>query len=497
MNIARLAFSWVVLLLLFGGPASAQDTAAVRVSHDSVTVRFVDVDLRVAVQAIGRYLDRPLLFGSLPGVRVTVETPHPVPRADLAQLLRGLLESQSLELVRDSGFLRVRPREPTPTAAASATRSLTPDPVLTVFRLRHARAADVAGTLSALYGASGGDVSGALPGTLSEELRRNLVAPSGAEARAAAARPSPGDTGGLRRAVLEGAVTVVPDPFTNALLIRATLRDAELIRAAVQELDVRPLQVLIEVVVVEARRDRQLAFGLDLSLPPTGVGRGNATVDATQVGGGLGDFVLRVMHIGRGDIDAVLRAGASRGDVAILSRPVLLAANNHEARILVGSQRPFVQVSRSLPTETPSRDQVVQYKDVGTRLTVRPTISADGYVTLEVSQEVSSATSETAFDAPVISTREVATQVLVRDGQTIVLGGLVDRQRDVTSGGVPLLSGLPLLGGLFGRQGRRSAETELFLFLTPRVLRTDDDVDGAAREYERRAPKPVQHERRP
>jgi general secretion pathway protein D len=180
--------------------------------------------------------------------------------------------------------------------------------------------------------------------------------------------------------------------------------------------------------------------------------------------------------------------GASRGDVHILSRPVLLAANNHEARILVGSQRPFVQVSRSLPTETPTRDQVVQYKDVGTRLTVRPTISADGYVTLEVIQEVSSATTETAFDAPVISTREAATQVLVKDGQTIVLGGLVDRQRDVTSGGVPLLSSIPLLGAAFGRQGRRTAETELFLFLTPRVLRTDEEVEGATERYEQRSP---------
>jgi general secretion pathway protein D len=91
-------------------------------------------------------------------------------------------------------------------------------------------------------------------------------------------------------------------------------------------------------------------------------------------------------------------------------------------------------------------------------------------------------------DAPVISTREAATQVLVRDGQTIVLGGLVDRQRDLTSGGVPLLSEIPLLGGLFGRQSRRTAETELFLFLTPRILRTDEEVEGATRDYRDRVP---------
>ncbi len=183
-----------------------------------------------------------------------------------------------------------------------------------------------------------------------------------------------------------------------------------------------------------------------------------------------------VRHV---ELDATLRAGASSGVVNILSRPVLLAANNHDARILVGSQRPFVQVSRTLATDNTARDQVVQYKDVGTRLNVRPTISADGYVTLEVVQEVSNATTETAFGAPVISTREAATQVTVRDGQTIVLGGLLDHQKENTSGGVPFLSGLPLVGGLFGRQSRHATDTELFLFLTPRVLRTDDEVGAA------------------
>lgn len=354
---------------------------------------------------------------------------------------------------------------------------------LTVVRLRHARAADVAATLSSLYGAGGADVGGARPGTLSEELRRNNVPPVGAAPQSNAPE-SP-----RRTAVLEGAVTIVPDAVTNSLLIRATARDAELMRQAIGELDIRPLQVLIEVVIVEARRDRQMAWGLDLALPATGVGNGNATASATQQGGGLGDFVLRVMRIGRHDVDAVLRAGVSNGDVHILSRPVLLAANNQVSRMLVGAQRPFIQVSRSLPTETPTRDQVVQYRDVGTRLTVRPTISGDGYVTLEGTQEVNAATSETAFDAPVISTREFTTQVLVRDSQTIVLGGLVDKQDDVTGGGIPLLSEIPLIGGLFGRRGRRSAETELFVFLTPRVLRNDSEVERATRSYQEQAPR--------
>lgn len=160
------------------------------------------------------------------------------------------------------------------------------------------------------------------------------------------------------------------------------------------------------------------------------------------------------------------------------SRPVVIASNNETATINVGSQRPFVQVSRSLPNDQATQDQVVQYKDVGTKLTVSPTISPDGYVVLQVSQEVDNATTEIAFDAPVISTRSVQTELLIKDGQTVALGGLSDRQHDTNQGGVPLLSKIPLIGGLFGHTSRDMSEDELFLFLTPHVIRTDADADS-------------------
>ena len=213
------------------------------------------------------------------------------------------------------------------------------------------------------------------------------------------------------------------------------------------------------------------------------VAQGRRTAVSERGGCGaiaLGNIVLQVMNLGPYDIEASLRAAVSRGDARIVSRPVVVASNNREARILVGAQRPFVQVSRSLPTDTPSRDQVIQYRDVGTKLTVIPTINQDGYVSLVIRQEVNSATTETQFDAPVIATREAETQVLVRDGQTVVLGGLRERQHEVTKTGIPILSSLPILGGLFGFQSRRTTETELFLFITPMVLPDDAAADSAA-----------------
>jgi len=135
---------------------------------------------------------------------------------------------------------------------------------------------------------------------------------------------------------------------------------------------------------------------------------------------------------------------------------------------------------------------VVQYMDVGTRLIVRPTISPDGYVVLEVTQEVNSATSEIAFNAPVISTRSVQTKLLIKDGQTVALGGLRDRERDSNQGGIPVLSSIPLIGGLFGHASRQSSDTELFLFLTPRVIRSDEEADSLTTPMLKRAKESTQ-----
>ncbi|MGI9140396.1 MAG: type II secretion system protein GspD [Gemmatimonadaceae bacterium] len=108
-------------------------------------------------------------------------------------------------------------------------------------------------------------------------------------------------------------------------------------------------------------------------------------------------------------------------------------------------------------------------------------------MTNAASTNVNAATNETAFDAPVISTRSLQTRLLVKDGQTVVIGGLTDRQRDVSQSGVPILSSIPLIGGLFGRTSRRTTETELFLFITPQVLKTDEDADTITQPLRERA----------
>jgi general secretion pathway protein D len=285
---------------------------------------------------------------------------------------------------------------------------------------------------------------------------------------------------------LTGPVQIVPDPRTNSLLIRSNNTDYATIRAAIQQIDTRPVQVLIEVLIAEIRHDKQRGLGLSTRVPEQSVGDGPTTVGGEITGGSAGDLVIRALQVGGVRADVVLRALASNSDVTILSRPLVVARNNEEARILVGSERPFVQLFRSLPTDAAVRDQVVQYRNVGTQLTIRPTINPDGYVSLSVLQEVSNATAETQFGAPVISTREARTELLVRDGRTAVIGGLVDQQREMSNSGVPFLKDIPLLGWLFRSTQQRRNTTELYLFLTPHVLRTDEQLDDATRHLQRR-----------
>ena len=471
----RAAMCLGLLLSLATQPCSAQEDSSLAARGDSVSVHLVDVDIRAAVQALSRYLDRPVVFGNVSSVKVTIETPGLVARAQVLPLLKGMLESQNYTLVTDASFYRVQQKATQSEAPAPKPGGANGPIELFTIHLRHARAADVAATVNALYGqASAIGEIGAMPTTLDQGLRRDLIPPGQIT--------SPGGQTPLigRAAIITGELVIVPDPRSNSLLIRASAQDFELTQAAVKELDIRPLQVLIQVTIAEVRTSGSFFLGVDAQAGPFYTKNGAAATASQNSGGSVGDFVLQVMHLGGTNINATLTAAAEKGDVQILSRPVVVAANNQQASILVGSQRPFIQVSRSLPTDAATRDQVVQYKDVGTRLTVRPTISPDGYVVLEVTQEVNLATNEVQFNAPVISTRQVQTQLLIKDGHTVAIGGLTDNERDATQGGVPVLSSIPLVGGLFGHVSRNSAQTELFLFLTPHVIRTDEEADSVS-----------------
>jgi type II secretory pathway component GspD/PulD (secretin) len=309
--------------------AQARDSA-VSLRHDSVSVHLVDADIRAAVEALAPYLDKPVGFGSaVPGARVTLETPAPVARTAVRGLLEGLLESQNLELVRDSAMYRVQAKALAAAPSAAVTNAAAPGGSgtvqLYVIRLKHARAPDVAATVNALFGRASalGEPGSARPATLDQQLQSTMiapVAPNGISPQANAPTHTSGAVG--RGASFTGDVTIVPDARSNSLFIRASQSDYDLIVNAVQQLDTRPLQVLIEVIIAEIERTNSLAFGVDATLPPTKVNGGPMVINGSQTGAGLTDVILHAMNLTGLNIDATLTAAAERGDVRILSRPV-------------------------------------------------------------------------------------------------------------------------------------------------------------------------------
>ena len=369
-----------------------------------------------------------------------------------------------------------------------------------VVNLKYAAAEDLAAALGQLFGVqvagtAGGSLadrslSRALDTFRSRELdtfrsraagtatgAMNTGAASTGGGGANAATPSaPRDTAA---GLLVGRTTIVANGPTNALVIRTAPPNYPMLRETIDALDTRPTQVLFEVTIAEIALGRGFEFGVDWAAVNRGgdvqAQFGNPEIPDT----GSTSALLRMVRLDGTGVRALLRTIASTSDVQVLSTPEILAANNREASILVGSKVPFISSTR-LGNDI-SIDRAVQYQDVGTKLSIIPTINDDGYISVQLLQEVSSLTPQTvaaALSAPVISTREAATRAVLRDGQTAVIAGLIGETRTVQEQGLPLLKDIPWLGALFKRQSTTRQRTELAIFVTPHLIRSDADADA-------------------
>jgi general secretion pathway protein D len=368
-----------------------------------------------------------------------------------------------------------------------------------VYRLKHANAAVLAGTLGQIFGAAvpavqaptpaqslaDRSLSSTLEGFRQRELqslerRRSMEIPIQLQLTGPDTAGGPGaDVTGL-----VGATTIVPDLATNSLVIRTAPPNYPVLQETIESLDVRPAQVLLEVMIAEIQLDKSTQYGINWFVFTGGgdteaTGRLGRPQFSDSALAGVDDFLARVIHFGP-DIDAraVLTALGAEADVQVLSTPHVLALNNEQARILVGNEVPFSQ-SALTGIGGDLRDLSVQYRNVGTQLTIIPTINEDGYVSFRILQEVSQLTQQTveaALGAQIISTREAETSALVADGETVVIGGLIGTQDEVVESGVPLLKDIPLLGYLFKSQTTRKVRTELAIFVTPFVVFSDEDA---------------------
>jgi general secretion pathway protein D len=447
-------------------------------AQEGITVNFQNLDLGYVVTALGQAAGINVVASNMPEVLVTVHNPVPYTVEQVESLIRSLAESYGVEVIEGDGYLGLQ-------GPLMQDGEVLVPRQLFIQRLQHANALMLASTLQALFGGSMpmGFAARQAPQTLSQQLQ--TIEQQSAQSLQGIQTGAQGQVTVLTApGELEGDVQIVPDEITNSLLVRATVNDWAVIQQAIQSLDLRPLQVVIEVVIAEVSRSGELNVGVGFFATDVDEEGGEGTTGLLPVAVPGDAFTLDVLRTGDVDVGVTLSALSSTGDVRILSRPLIQAQNNQEARILVGSERPFIQSSFTGVATGGVAQEVVQYRDVGTSLTILPTINEDGYVNLLLTQEVSSATAETQFGAPVISTREATTQILARTGQTVVIGGLVDQQTEESRVGIPILKDIPVLGWLFSTTRESVSNAELFLFLTPYVIATDEDEERLRLEIE-------------
>ncbi|HYV56746.1 MAG TPA: type II secretion system secretin GspD [Candidatus Nitrosopolaris sp.] len=346
----------------------------------------------------------------------------------------------------------------------------------------------------ALGGAAGGAVGAA--GALGAQGTHGISLPGGA----AAAGGAPGAPGGGPPPIFKQEVRIVADEVTNSLVILATRRDYQLILDVLKRIDVVPRQVLLEVMIAEIALTKDLEFGVAWSVASGALNNAFPSNDPTKnifttggsnsVGGlfpqtprvptGTPDRAFAVIT-DKGNFNVFLTALAARTNVKMLSAPHIIAADNREAHILVGDSIPILTSTATSTgiTGTPGAAiNSVQYRDTGKILTILPQVNSKGLVNMQIRQEVSAVGQQSfgSTNSPSFSTREAETTLVVQDGESVIIGGIIDDEVTHTRSGVPFFMDIPVIGVAFRNTKDNTQRTELILLITPYVIRTRDDA---------------------
>jgi general secretion pathway protein D len=364
-----------------------------------------------------------------------------------------------------------------------------------VVYLKNAEATKLAQTLRAVVSSDSSAISSTSSSTLST--------PSSPAPRPAGqtTQPSGGSAGFIQA-----------DPTTNTLIITASESVYRDLRAVIDKLDARRAQVYIESLIVEVDASKAAELGVQWA------GMSGNSTSGTRIGGITGFSTLgnnlinqaaanaagSVLPPGSGltlgilnqsGLGALAHALETDTSANILSMPNLITLDNEEAKIVVGSNVPFITgqyttAASSTGSAAVNPFQTVERQDIGLTLQVKPQISEGGTVKMLIHQETSAVTDKTNPAGLITSKRSIDTNVLVNDGQIIVLGGLIDDNMQDSVEKVPVLGSIPILGGLFRYKTRSHVKTDLMVFLRPTIIRSNEEsvsLSGDRYDYIRNA----------
>ena len=375
-----------------------------------------------------------------------------------------------------------------------------------VYKVQHANAEDLANTLNEIFtGAQSKSTSAKVaPGQTATEITNKSPNDTTTSAALDTAKPKSNSDSHVKTGTAKVSevdnVRIISDKANNALVIVATPQEYAVVRPIIEQLDIVPLQVLIDATIASVKLTDNLKYGIAWYLKQGNNAVGSALGGAATMGNAALVATSAVATGGlsaiynSGAVNALLSTEADKGNVNVISSPSLMVLNNQKAKINVGDQVPIQTNSTQLPTSSGLSTGLltsnsIQYKDTGVTLEVTPRVNANGMVIMDVHQIVSSVipvTTAVGIQSPTINKKEIVSSIAINDGQTIVLGGLIDDNNAMTKNGIPLLYDLPWIGSLFGNTSYTRTKNELVVLITPRVVKSKQDSRQISDEFKRK-----------
>ncbi len=375
-----------------------------------------------------------------------------------------------------------------------------------VYYVQNADAIQLADLLTAMFQARGNDA--AKPKKLGDVKKtsaryekdkkpadKNAKKPAQKDAKSTLAK-SPQPLG----EAFDGEITILPDPDTNSLIIRTSPRNYPALLELIEKLDLFPQQVLIEVLIIDLTLDAETRAGLEWALRGTtggttfvgGVSKtpgsggatlgsqiGNATASLLQPGGSF-------LASDPNKLVALLQAFATDSKANVLANPILVTSDNKPANISIADEIPIESSTITTPTAgQPLTQTTIEYRSVGIKLDIVPKINSDNFVNLKISQEISSQ-GPFVGSTPSFSTRLLNTEVVLKDNQVLVMGGLMRTDVIDSNEGIPVLRKIPWLGKLFSTDTDSTSKTELMIFITPHIISNAEDSEFVTQQFRRR-----------
>ncbi len=500
-------------------------------SNQNISMEFRDTDIGEIIEFVSEITGLTIVKGSKVTGRVTIINAKGLTKNDSLIVLRSALEVEGFTLIKEEGLIKIIPlvegkQVSMPVSTGKVSGSITTDQMITqVIPIEHTNANRLIGNLKPLLSLSGNifaaedtnmlvvtdlganvkkiveivnilDCSIAVPkernvsvyylqNAKAEDLAKMLnelyskeqtlsggkkVIPPGNQPPGETFFPSPVIVSGIK---------------TNSLIILSSQEDYQSLIKVIEKLDIMSAQVLIEALIVEVSLEDSSKLGVEWS------NQWNTFNDEHELSSTYnlqktfelyGGFKYSILT--EDGFSAILQAMKKESKVNILSAPRILTCDNKEASIVIGTEQPY-QTGTQITGET--TQTTYEYKDVGITLKVTPHINNEGYVAMDVHQEIKKITETT--HPIVVSKREANTSVIVKDKQTVVIGGLMKNDRVETIYRIPILGSLPLLGWLFRKKEVSFENTELLVFITPRIATQEKELDEITSSEKKKFPR--------